>query len=113
VPHLVEIVDGPPKPAPWAAIPEYTIHPKVETPEEKKASADRAKAAEPSAEVLASAAHESHTATKESSAKRGKAPKATKAAKAKDKAKAAKETGKKKPKAADKPAKAKASKGKK
>jgi large subunit ribosomal protein L30 len=112
VPHLVEIVEGAPKPAPWAAVPEYTIHPKVETPE-KKASADRAKQAEQSADALASAAHKSPTAAKESGAKRGKAPKAAKAASAKVKAAAAKEPAKKKTKAAEKPAKAKTSKGKK
>ena len=112
VPHLVEIVEGAPKPAPWAAIPEYTVHPKVDAPK-KKASADRAKQAEPSAEAPAPAVHESAPAAKESGTKRGKAPKAAKAASSKGKAAAAKEPAKKKSKAAEKPAKTKTSKGKK
>ncbi|MBI4166400.1 MAG: 50S ribosomal protein L30 [Acidobacteria bacterium] len=112
VPHLVEIADGPLKPAPWAAIPEYTIHPKVETAE-KKASAKRVEQAVQVAEAPVSEVHEPEPATKDSGPKRGRAPKAAKAASAKGKAAAVKEPAKKKAKAAEKPAKTKTSKGKK
>lgn len=109
VPHLVEIVDGAPKPAPWAAIPEYTVHPVVEAPKEKAT----ARKTVPIEEVPAAEAHKPAAAVKKADAKRGKAAKPAKAVAAKGKAAETKETAKKKAKAAEKPAKAKTSKGKK
>lgn len=114
VPHLVEIVKGAPKPAPWAAIPEYTVHPKVEAPK-AEAPARRARPTEASAEAPAAEVHEAAAAAKKADAKREKAPKATKAAKAASAKGKTKEPVKKaaKAKAPEKPAKAKTSKGKK
>ena len=112
VPHLVEIVKGARKPAPWAAIPEYTVYPKVEIPKEE-APARKARQSE---ETPAAETHEAAATAKDSRAKRSKAAAAAKPAKAdsaKAKAAAKKEPAKKKAKAAEKPAKAKTSKGKK
>jgi large subunit ribosomal protein L30 len=113
VPHLVEIVKGARKPTPWAAIPEYTVYPKVEIPKEE-APARRARQSE---EAPAAETHEAAATAKDSRAKRSKAAAAAKPAKkaapAKTKAAEKKEPAKKKAKAAEKPAKAKTSKGKK
>ena len=51
IPHLVEIVGGPGVPAPWAAIPEYTLHPRVVATPEPPAqeTADAAAIAQPPA----------------------------------------------------------------
>ena len=113
VPHLVAIVDGPAKPAPWAAIPEYTIHPaaKEEAPA-KRAPKPRTAVEAPEAEVEEKAVTAKEASEKPAMA--GKAAKAAKASIAKGKsAAAAKEPAKKKVKAAEKPAKSKTSKGKK
>lgn len=109
VPHLVAIVDGPSKPAPWAALPEYTIHPaaKEEAPA-KRAPKPRKAVEAPEAEV-----EEKAVTAKEASEKPAKAGKAAKASSAKGKPAAAKGPAKKKAKAAEKPAKSKTSKGKK
>ena len=110
VPHLVAVVDGPPKPAPWAALPEYTIHP----PAKDEAPVKRAAKARKSTEASAAVAQEEGAPAKEASTKPAKGPKAAKAVSAKGKkTAAAKEPAKKKVKAAEKPAKTKASKGKK
>ena len=112
VPHLVEIVKGARKPTPWAAIPEYTVYPKVEIPKEEAP----ARKARPSEETPAAETHEAAATVKDSRAKRSKAAaaaKPAKAASAKAKAAAKKEPAKKKAKTVVKPAKAKTSKGKK
>ena len=110
VPHLVEIVKGARKPTPWAAIPEYTVYPKVEVVKEK-APARKARQSE---EAPAAETHEAAATAKDSRAKRSKAAaKPAKADSAKAKAAEKKESAMKKAKAAEKPAKAKTSKGKK
>jgi hypothetical protein len=105
VPHLVEVVAGPTKPSPWAAIPEYTVHPRVEAPKEK-APARKVKPVE------VAAAAESVEAAAEAKPKRAKAAKPAKAESAKGKAEKVKEPTEKDAKSAEKPAKTKTSKGK-
>ena len=107
VPHLVAVLDGPLKPAPWAALPEYTILPPVKEEAPKPAP----KAPKPAAEPEAAVAEKTVTA-KEAGVKPSKARKPAKITKAKAKP-AAKEPAKKKTKAAEKPAKTKSSKSKK
>ena len=109
VPHLVAVVEGPPKPAPWAALPEYTIHPAAKEEAPAKRAAKPRKAVEaPEAEV-----EEKAVKAKEAAEKPAKAGKAGKATSAKGKTLSAKETAKKKAKAAEKPSKTKTPKGKK
>jgi large subunit ribosomal protein L30 len=112
VPHLVEIVKGARKPMAWAAIPEYTVYPKIEVPKEE-APARKLRRSE---EVPAAETQEAAAPAKDSRAKRSKAAaagaKSVKAETGKAKAKEKKEPAKKKAKAAEKPAKAKTSKGK-
>jgi len=121
VPHLVEIVPAAPAPAKWAAIPNYTIHPKPAALEEPAVSAAPSTeetvvgvslpvVAEEAAAPAESAKAKAAPAPKAKAAKAQSKPKAE--AKAKAKApKAVKEPEKKKAKAAGKPAKS--SKGKK
>ena len=111
VPHLVEIVKEPPKPAPWAAVPAYTVHPAPAAAEEATAK----RRAEPLEErVVTAEGMEPVAEPKTPTAKPPKAPKAGKAPAAASKAKkAVKGPAKKKPAAAEKSTKAKTSKGKK
>jgi len=112
IPHLVEIVGGPVKLAPWAAIPEYTLHPPVVVAPEPPA-AEAAAIAQPqapaAAEEVAAKSAEAKKAKTHAPEKAKKAAKPAKAAEAKSKA--GKDDGKKKAKAvagkSAKPAKAK------
>ena len=115
IPHLVEIVGEPARLAPWAAIPEYTLHaPAVVVPEPPvPQTADAAAIAQPQAPAAAQeAATKSAEAGKAKAHAPAKAKKAAKPAKAVEaKSKARKEDGKKKAKAvvakSTKPAKTK------
>jgi large subunit ribosomal protein L30 len=126
IPHLVEIVDGVPRPPAWAGIPEYTLLPVEVTPreparerdvisppqEEVAATPPAGEAAlpvtgsateEPPAPAQAAKPAKAAKATKpgKSSAEKGKAPKAAKEA-GKKKAKPATEKRAKPPKASKK-----------
>lgn len=103
IPHLVEIVGGPARQAPWAAIPEYTLKPPVVVPPEPSTpeAADVAASApqdEPvGAEAMAAKSAETEKAKTHAPAKAKKAVKPAKAVE--EKGKASKEDGKKKAKA--------------
>lgn len=115
IPHLVEIVGEPATPAPWAAIPEYTLRAPEVVLQEPPApeTADAAAIAPPQAPAAAEeAAAKSAEVEKAKTHAPAKAKKAAKPAKAMEaKSKASKEGGKKKAKAVavkgTKPAKAK------
>ncbi len=116
IPHLVEIVREAPKPAAWAAVPEYTVHPKAAELEETVITPRGAatEETEVAAEAPVTKSAVSRRRAEEPEHKREKAPKAAKASAPKRKvARAEKEPAKKKAKAAERPAKSKASKGKK
>ncbi len=114
IPHLVEIVKEAPKPLPWAAVPEYTVHPKVAALEETVIARRGAPTEEAEVAVEASATKSDVPRHKAEKPRHEKAPKAAKAPVPKGKSvKADKEPAKKKAKAAEKPAKSKTSKGKK
>lgn len=109
VPHLVEIVEGPAKPAAWSTIPEYVVHPKpaapalpaAEVPEE---AAEQTVVGAPSLAAVTSSPKEVE-APRSKPARAAKAEKPAKAATAKGKpAKASKEEApaKKKAKPAEK-----------
>jgi large subunit ribosomal protein L30 len=100
VPHLVEYVTAPPKPSPWAAVPEYTVIPRPAATKEEAAAA----------RIVSEAAPADVTPEKpaEPPVKRAKAAKPAKATVEKAKAPA-----EKKAKAAVKSAKSKTAKGKK
>jgi large subunit ribosomal protein L30 len=114
VPHLVEVVKGPPKPAAWAVVPEYTIQPKAAAPaEESVTAASPAEETVVAVESPLKGAASAPALAEAAPAKPAKTRVAPKAAAAKGKAaKAAKEPEKKKVKAAEKPTK-KSTKGKK
>lgn len=115
IPHLVEIVGGPARRAPWAAIPEYTLKPPAAPPPEPPApeTADAAAIVQPpapaEAEEVAAKSADAKKADTHAAAKAKKAVKPAKAVEAKSKA--SKEDGKKKAKAvaakSTKPAKTK------
>jgi large subunit ribosomal protein L30 len=113
IPHLVEIVDGAPRPPAWTSMPEYTLLPIEVAPREPARerevapSAEEEVAATPPAGEAALPATESETekapapAMAAKPAKAVKAPKSVKPSAEKGKApKAVKETGKKKAKPA-------------
>jgi large subunit ribosomal protein L30 len=126
IPHLVEIVDGAPRPPVWASIPEYTLLPIEVVPREPAREREAAPAAEdevaatpPAGEaalpVTGSEAEKAPAPAKgakpakeakatksgKSTAEKGKAPKAVKEP-GKKKAKPATEKGAKSPKASKK-----------
>jgi large subunit ribosomal protein L30 len=107
IPHLVEIVNAPPKAVPWSAIPEYTVHPKVVTPaEEPVAAVSPVEETVVGMESPLKGVASLPAPAAEAPAKPANATKASKPVAAKSKAtKAAKEPEKKKAKAPVKPAK--------
>jgi len=103
IPHLVEIVGGPARQAPWAAIPEYTLKPPAAAPPEPPApeTPDAAAIVPPQApaeaEEVAAKSADTGKAETRAPARAKKAVKPTKAVE--EKGKASKEDGKKKAKA--------------
>jgi large subunit ribosomal protein L30 len=85
IPHMVKIVSAPPQPAPWAAIPEYTLTapPQVAAPERAAAGAEAAEAgAMTKAPEAAAVQVESKAAKAAAAPAPAKAKKAAKPAKA-------------------------------
>ena len=109
IPHLVEIVPEPAKPAVWAAIPEFTLKAPEVVPQEPPApeAAEAAPGAQPEGPVATKGVPaKSAEAVKAKAPAPAKAKKTAKPAKAAEaKGKASKEEGKKKAKAAAKSAK--------
>jgi large subunit ribosomal protein L30 len=107
VPHLVEIVESAPKPAPWASIPEYTVHPRIETAKEETPAVNVPETEEAAAaDSAAPAADVKEKGAKRKAAKPAQSARATGEAAPKKAAKKAAATG-------AKPAKIKPTKGKK